>query len=352
MIVRLQRQDVATRFASATGNKQTKYKMRLGSHTFDRPVILAPMAGVSDRVFRAVCREQGADYAPSEMTAADPILRHTTQTQRRLDLTGDATPRIVQIAGADPALMAQAARAAVAGGAEIVDINMGCPAKRVCNRLAGSALLKDERLVAEILTAVVHAVAVPVTLKTRTGWDTAHRNAVTVARLAEALGIQALTLHGRTRACAYQGSAEYDTIAAVKDSVKIPVIANGDITNPQLAKHVLEYTGADGVMIGRAAQGDPWIFGRIKAYFDRGELVAPPSYDEVFEILHRHVAGLHAWYGEALGVRIARKHAGWYFSRWIPHSAARRAVFNTLVSAQAQLDYINNHKEQLQGEAA
>lgn len=328
--------------------------MRLGSYTFDRPIVLAPMAGVSDRVFRALCREHGADYAPSEMTAADPILRNTPQTQRRLDLSGDA-PRIVQIAGAEPAMMATAARAAVAGGAEIVDINMGCPAKRVCNRLAGSALLKDEALVAAILAAVVDAVPVPVTLKTRTGWDPAHRNAIRVARIAEDLGVQALTLHGRTRTCGYQGHAEYDTIAAVKAAVRIPVIANGDITTAAHARWVLQYTGADGLMIGRAAQGDPWIFRRIKAYL-AGAPDLPPTRDEFLATLRAHIAGLHAWYGDDLGVRIARKHVAWYFSRWLANSGASRAVFNTLVSAAAQLDYIDNHKEpydnNYQGEAA
>jgi tRNA-dihydrouridine synthase B len=326
--------------------------MRLGPYTFDRPIILAPMAGVSDRVFRALCREHGADYAPSEMTSADPVLRRSPQTQRRLDLSSDSTPRIVQIAGADPGEMAAAARAAHARGAEIIDINMGCPAKRVCNRLAGSALLKDEALVASILSAVVNAVPIPVTLKTRTGWDVAHRNAVKIACLAQDLGIQALTLHGRTRACAYRGEAEYDTIAAVKAAVKIPVIANGDITTPTRARQVLEYTGADGLMIGRAAQGDPWIFQRIKTYLTTGVSLLPPTLDELYHTLHRHVSGLHSWYGEPAGVFIARKHVGWYFSRWLPNGAASRAIFNTLESASAQLNYIDNHKEQLRREAA
>ncbi|MSR14900.1 MAG: tRNA dihydrouridine synthase DusB [Gammaproteobacteria bacterium] len=325
--------------------------MQLGPYKFVTPIILAPMAGVSDLVFRALCREHGADYAPSEMTAADPVLRRTSQTQRRLDINGDLTPRVVQIAGADPAEMATAAREAVVAGAEIVDINMGCPAKRVCNRLAGSALLKDEGLVSAILSAVVGAVAVPVTLKTRTGWDPAHRNAVKIARLAEDLGIQAITLHGRTRACAYLGVAEYDTIAEVKAAVKIPVIANGDITSPSRAREVLEYTGADGLMIGRAAQGDPWIFARIKTYLDTGVSPLPPTLDELYRTMRQHVRGLHEWYGEA-GVRIARKHVGWYFSRWLAHSVASRAVFNTLESASAQLNYIHNHKEQTLGEAA
>ncbi len=326
--------------------------MHLGPYIFKRPLILAPMAGVSDRVMRALSREFGADYAPSEMTAADPRLWQTAQTQRRLDLSADRAPHIVQIAGAEPAMLAEAARAHVANGAEIIDINMGCPAKRVCNRLAGSALLKDEALVAQILEAVVKAVTVPVTLKTRTGWDRNHRNAVRIARMAEDLGIQALTLHGRTRECAYQGEAEYDTIAEVKASVGIPVIANGDITTADKARFVLDYTQADGLMIGRAAQGNPWLFARLKTYLSTGVLPLPPSRAEVLAVQSRHIAGLHAHYGEALGLRIARKHVGWYFTRWMSNGPALRAVFNTLETAQAQLDYIDYQNNHLQGEAA
>jgi len=326
--------------------------MQLGSYTFDIPLILAPMAGVSDRVFRAVCRARGADYAPSEMTAANPQLRATLQTQRRLDLRGECAPRIVQIAGAEPGEMAAAARAAVAQGAEVVDINMGCPAKRVCHRLAGSALLRDEPLVAAILAAVVAAVPVPVTLKTRTGWDPSCRNAVRIAQLAESLGVQALTLHGRTRACGYQGVAEYDTIAAVKSAIRIPVIANGDISSPEQARAVLAHTGADGLMIGRAAQGDPWIFGRIKAFLADGTPSAPPSDELVRRTLREHLEGLHSFYGEALGVRIARKHAGWYFARWYHNGAALRALFNTLDRAASQLEFVENHNKTQHGEAA
>ena len=249
-------------------------------------------------------------------------------------------------------MLAEAARAHVANGAEIIDINMGCPAKRVCNRLAGSALLKDEALVAQILEAVVKAVTVPVTLKTRTGWDRNHRNAVRIARMAEDLGIQALTLHGRTRECAYQGEAEYDTIAEVKASVGIPVIANGDITTADKARFVLDYTQADGLMIGRAAQGNPWLFARLKTYLSTGVLPLPPSRAEVLAVQSRHIAGLHAHYGEALGLRIARKHVGWYFTRWMSNGPALRAVFNTLETAQAQLDYIDYQNNHLQGEAA
>lgn len=328
--------------------------MQLGTYTFENPVILAPMAGVSDRVFRAICRTHGADYAPSEMTAAALALRDSIQTRRRLDLSDERSPRIVQIAGAVPAEMALAAQAAVENGAEIIDINMGCPAKRVCNRLAGSALLKDESLVAQILAAVVGAVSVPVTLKTRTGWDPAHRNAVRVAQLAESLGIKALTLHGRTRACAYQGEAEYDTIAAVKAAVSIPVIANGDITSAAKARSVLRHTGADGLMIGRAAQGNPWIFAAIKQFIAHGTVPASPSPMEVRGTLRDHISGLHAFYGEALGVRIARKHAGWYFTRWMTYGATLRAQFNALEKATQQLVFIDNYNDQtpIYGEAA
>lgn len=315
--------------------------MRLGAYTFDRPLVLAPMAGVSDRVFRALCRQHGADYAPSEMTSSNPTLRATPQTRKRLEIAGERAPRIVQIAGAVPAEMAAAARDCVAQGAEIVDINMGCPAKRVCNRLAGSALLKDEALVREILEAVVGAVQVPVTLKTRTGWSRAERNAVRIARLAEDCGISALTLHGRTRECAYLGAAEYDTIAEVKAAVRIPVLANGDITTPEKARQVLDHTGVDGLMIGRGAQGDPWLFARIRAYLDDGRVLPLPTPTEALETLRDHVSALHDFYGEELGLRIARKHAGWY-QRWWPQRASFRAIFNSLESGTAQINYINN----------
>ena len=325
--------------------------MQLGPYTFDRPLVLAPMAGVSDRVFRALCRDHGADYAPSEMTSTNPLLRASAQTRKRLEIAGEESPRIVQIAGADPLEMADAARACADAGAEAVDINMGCPAKRVCNRLAGSALLKDEGLVGRILEAVVAAVDIPVTLKTRTGWSRAARNAVRIARIAEESGIQVLTLHGRTRECAYQGDAEYDTIAAVKAAVRIPVIANGDITSPEKARQVLAHTGADGLMIGRAAQGDPWLFARIRAYLEDGRVLPAPTPREALSTLHRHVAGLHDFYGEPLGARIARKHAGWY-QRWLPQGAAFRAMFNTLETAAAQLNFIAGQFESQHGEAA
>jgi tRNA-dihydrouridine synthase B len=277
------------------------------------------------------------------MTSADLELRQTEQTRRRLDLRGETSPQIVQIAGADPQEMADAAQAAVALGAACIDINMGCPAKRVCHRLAGSALLRDEALVDQILTAVVQAVSVPVTLKTRTGWSPETRNAVRIARIAEDAGIAWLSLHGRTRACAYQGEAEYDSIAAVKAAIAIPVIANGDITTPAKARAVLAHTGADGVMIGRAAQGDPWIFRRIRHYLDTGETLPPPGAADVLATMRAHVAALHGFYGAGAGLRIARKHVGWY-ARQLPQGAALRAIFNSIAEAEAQLAFLDRQQ--------
>ena len=326
---------------------------QFGPFSVDTPLVLAPMAGVSDRVYRQLCLQHGASWAPSEMTSADLELRQTEQTRRRLDLRGEHTPQIVQIAGADPQEMADAAQAAVALGAACIDINMGCPAKRVCHRLAGSALLRDEALVGQILAAVVQAVAVPVTLKTRTGWSPETRNAVRIARIAEDAGIAWLSLHGRTRACAYQGEAEYDTIAAVKAAVGIPVIANGDITTPAKARAVLAHTGADGVMIGRAAQGDPWIFKRIRHYLDTGETLPPPDAAEVLATMRAHVAALHDFYGAGAGLRIARKHVGWY-ARQLPQGSALRAIFNAIEEAEAQLAFLDRQQrlEDEQGVAA
>lgn len=325
--------------------------MMLGNYFFDTPLILAPMAGISDRVFRALCRRHGASYAPSEMTSANLDLRATSQTCRRLDMTGEAAPRIVQIAGAVPAEMAAAARAAVAAGAEFIDINMGCPAKRVCQQLAGSALLKDEPLVRRILEAVVTAVPVPVTLKTRTGWSPTQRHAVRVARLAEDLGIAALVLHGRTRECAYRGEAEYDTIAQVKAAVSIPVIANGDITSPLKARAVLAHTGADGLMVGRAAQGDPWLFQRIRVFLATGKNLPPPSAQEVITTAREQVAALHGLYGPSMGTKFARKHVGWY-ARWLPQGPAVRAAFNALDQAAAQLAFLDGLRAHQHKEAA
>ncbi len=314
--------------------------MRIGPHELTGRALLAPMAGVTDRPFRQLCRELGAAMAVSEMVTADHRLWRTEKSRRRLDHAGEATPRSVQIVGADPRRLAEAARLNVDRGADIIDINMGCPAKKVCRQAAGSALLRDEALVERILQAVVAAVTVPVTLKIRTGWDRRHRNAVRIARIAEQAGIQALAIHGRSRACGYQGEAEYDTIAEVKSRCGIPVIANGDIRSARQAARVLEYTGADAVMIGRGAQGRPWIFKEINHYLATGEELPQPGPDQVRQILLRHVRELHAFYGEHQGVRIARKHIGWY-CRTVPAGEALRQSINRVESAQQQLHMLD-----------
>jgi tRNA-dihydrouridine synthase B len=294
------------------------------------------MAGVTDKPFRLLCKQLGAGYAVSEMTASDPRLWRTRKSRQRLDHAGEPEPVGVQIAGSDPAALAAAAVHAVEHGAQIVDINMGCPAKKVCNAWAGSALLQDEALVARILAAVVGAVAVPVTLKIRTGWSRDNKNGVRIARIAEQAGIAALAVHGRTRDMLYTGEAEYDTIAAIKQSVAIPVIANGDVTSPEKAKQVLDATGVDALMIGRAAQGRPWIFREVAYYLATGERLAAPSLREVRDILLGHVRALHEFYGEPAGVRIARKHLGWY-AKDRPENAAFRDVVNRAESAVEQL---------------
>jgi tRNA-dihydrouridine synthase B len=276
------------------------------------------------------------------MIASNPRLRGTTKTLRRMDHAGERAPVSAQIAGADPGQLAAAARFNVERGAQIIDINMGCPAKKVCNVAAGSALLRDEALVARILDAVVNAVEVPVTLKIRTGWDRERRNAVSVARIAEAAGIRALSVHGRTRADAFQGDAEYDTIAAVKSAVTIPVIANGDIDSPEKAAAVLRHTAADALMIGRAAQGRPWIFREINAFLEEGRHAPAPSLGEMRTVLVDHVAALHRFYGEAQGLRVARKHVCWYTAQ-LPGGAELRQAFNRLESAQAQLDALESY---------
>ncbi|MFF7396430.1 MULTISPECIES: tRNA dihydrouridine synthase DusB [Achromobacter] len=289
--------------------------MRIGQWTLPNNVLVAPMAGVTDRPFRQLCKKLGAGYAVSEMAASNPKLWDSVKTSRRLNHDGEIAPISVQIAGADPAMMAEAAVFNAGKGARIIDINMGCPVKKVCNVASGSALLRHEDLIVRILDAVVSACAplgVPVTLKTRTGWDRDSRNALRVAKLAENAGIAALTLHGRTRADLYTGEAEYDTIRAVKAELNIPVIANGDIDSPEKAKHVLDYTGADAVMIGRAAQGRPWIFREVDHYLRTGETLAPPSYGEMRELLLEHLDDHYRFYGEHTGVRTARKHIGWY----------------------------------------
>ncbi len=310
--------------------------MQIGPYRLKNNLVLAPMAGVTDRPFRLLCRRLGAGLAVSEMVSSNSLLWGSEKTRRRADHQGEPEPRSVQIAGADPAMMAEAARYNVDNGAQIIDINMGCPAKKVCNVMAGSALLRDEALVARILEAVVAAVPVPVTLKIRTGWDTERRNGVTIARIAEQAGIQALAVHGRTRACAYRGTAEYDTIAAIKAAVNIPVIANGDIRTPEQAKAVLAYTGADGVMIGRAAQGRPWIFDLIAHYLETGELKADPPLTVIRDLMLEHLAGLYAFYGEHIGVRVARKHISWY-SKGQPGGAAFRQAVNRVDDVAEQL---------------
>jgi len=300
------------------------------------------MAGITDRPFRQLCRTMGADMATAEMISANPALYHSRKTRLRRNHDGEDAPRIVQIAGADPVMLAEAARFNIDQGAEIIDINMGCPAKKVCNALAGSALLRNEALVARILEAVVRASSVPVTLKLRTGWDPQHRNGVRVAVLAEAAGIQRLAVHGRTRADAYRGEAEYDTIAAIKARVGIPVFANGDITSAPGAARVLRDTGADGVMIGRGAQGNPWLFGQIRHYLHTGELLPEPGPAEVGRVLQRHLEGLYDFYGEYSGVRIARKHIGWY-SRRLPGGERLRARANRAQLPTEQLRLVREY---------
>jgi len=294
---------------------QNKKLMNIGSHTFNTPIMLAPMAGVTDRVFRNLCYQLGADLCISEMVTAEKHLWHSRKTQLRLNHSGEQGIRSVQIAGTDPEKLAAAAQFNVAHGAQIIDINMGCPAKKICKVQAGSALLKNEPLVAKIISSVVAAVDVPVTLKIRTGWDQNNRNAVTIAKIAEQNGIQALSVHGRTRADAYKGEAEYETIAAVKAAVTIPIIANGDINSPEKAKAVLKTTNADGLMVGRAAQGNPWIFKQIKHYLTNNTLLPPADNQQVCQLLTAHLQHLYEFYGKQSGIRIARKHIGWYFSK-------------------------------------
>ena len=320
--------------------------MRIGPYDIAPNVVLAPMAGVTDKPFRLLCKRLGAGLAMSEMTISDPRFWGTEKSLRRMDHAGEPDPVGVQIAGTEPAQLAEAARYNADQGARIIDINMGCPAKKVCNAWAGSALMRDEALVARILSAVVDAVDVPVTLKIRTGWAAGQRNAVAIARIAEDCGIQALAVHGRTRDQHYAGVAEYDTIAEVKSRLRIPVIANGDIDSPARAAAVLRHTGADAVMVGRAAQGRPWIFREVAHFLATGEQLPPPSLQEVRDILLGHLEALHAFYGEASGVRIARKHLGWY-AKDRPENAAFRAVVNRADSARAQLDLTRDYFDAL-----
>ena len=300
------------------------------------------MAGITDRPFRTLCRHFGAEAATSEMVSSNPALRNTSKSQRRLDHEGETGLQIVQIAGADPKTMAEAARYNVENGAEVIDINMGCPAKKVCNVMAGSALLKDEKLVQQILESVVNAVDIPVTVKIRTGTDPENRNGLEIARIAEQSGIQSLAVHGRTRACAYRGEAEYETIRLIKQAVSIPVYANGDITCPQKAKQVLDFTGADGVMIGRAAQGSPWIFNQIRHYLDHDQEIAPPEVHEIEIMMLEHIKSLYNFYGEFQGLRIARKHIRWYLDK-LPQGKKYWQRISRVDNIEAQLSLITEY---------
>jgi len=314
--------------------------LKIGPYKLNSRVILAPMAGVTDLPFRRLCMEFGAGMAVGEMISCNPRLRNTRKTLLRSRHEGEVGPRSVQIAGNDPAEMAAAAQYNVKLGAQIIDINMGCPAKKVCRKAAGAALLQDEVLVDAILKAVVNAVDVPVTLKIRTGSTPQEKNAVAIARIAEQAGISALAVHGRTRSCAFKGGVEYHTIASVVEAVAIPVIANGDIDSPNTATHVMNYTGAAGVMIGRAAQGQPWLCGQIATQLGSGTVTPTPTLDHVFAIILRHIKALHGFYGDILGVRIARKHVGWYL-QYINNDPLLRKTFNALQSPQEQIDAIN-----------
>ncbi len=310
--------------------------MRIGPYQLKNNLIVAPMAGVTDRPFRMLCKRMGAGMAVSEMVASNSLLYGSEKTKRRANHEGEVDPISVQIVGADPVMLAQAAKYNVDRGAHIIDNNMGCPAKKICNVMAGSALLQNEPLVARLLEAVVGAVDVPVTLKIRTGWDKNSRNALRVARIAESAGIQALAIHGRTRACGYSGEAEYETIAAVKAEVRIPIIANGDIDTPEKARQVLEYSGADGVMVGRAAQGRPWLFREIEHFLKHGTHLPAPEVTEIHRVLVDHVHDLYDFYGEHSGVRVARKHISWY-TKGMAGSAKFRHGMNQLDNAIAQL---------------
>ena len=325
--------------------------MKIGPHQLANQLFVAPMAGVTDRPFRQLCKKLGAGYAVSEMIASNALLWKSEKTQRRANHQGEFKPIAVQIAGADPTMMATAAKLNVDHGAQIIDINMGCPAKKVCNVAAGSALLRDEPLVQQIIEAVVQAVgvgpnAVPVTLKIRTGWDRENKNALAVAKLAEQSGISMLTVHGRTRADLYLGAAEYETIQAVKSSVRIPVVANGDITTPEKAAQVLKLTGADAIMIGRAAQGRPWIFREIAHYLSTGETLPTPEIAEIQNIMNEHLLDHYAFYGEYTGLRTARKHIGWY-CKGLRNSHHFRQKMNTADDCKTQLQMVNDFFDEM-----
>jgi len=320
--------------------------VHIGSYHIQSNLVVAPMAGVTDRPFRQLCKRLGAGLAVSEMVASNPSLRDTAKSRLRTNHEGEVEPIVVQIAGSDPAQMADAARYNVDRGAQIIDINMGCPAKKVCNVAAGSALLQNESLVGAIVDAVVSAVDVPVTLKIRTGWDRRNRNAVRIAHIAEDAGIAALSVHGRTRECGFVGAVEYDTIREVKQAVRIPVTANGDVDSPETAREVLEHTGADALMIGRAAQGRPWIFREIRHFLDSGEKLPPPRIAEIRRLILEHLADHHAFHGEQSGVRIARKHLAWYTADLEGGLEFRHGI-NMIDDASAQIAAVNRFFDQL-----
>jgi tRNA-dihydrouridine synthase B len=323
--------------------------MQIGPYTLPNALFVAPMAGVTDRPFRQLCRQFGAGYAVSEMVTSRKDLWHTLKTSRRANHEGEPGPIAVQIAGTEPGMMAEAAAYNIDRGAQIIDINMGCPAKKVCNKWAGSALMQDEVLALQIIEAVVAACEphrVPVTLKMRTGWCQTHKNALTIARAAEQAGVQMVTVHGRTREQGYKGQAEYDTIAAVKVALRIPVVANGDIISPEKAREVLQATGADALMIGRAAQGRPWIFREVAHYLATGEHLAPPLVAEVRRALLEHLHQHYGLYGEYTGVRSARKHIGWYV-RSLPGGEAFREEMNLLESSEQQLAAVAHYLDGL-----
>lgn len=315
--------------------------LKIGPYQLENPLILAPMAGVTDRPFRNLCRNYGAGMAVSEMVIADPSFWNTRKSKMRLDHRGEEGPISVQIAGGDADMLATSAALNEEQGAQIIDINMGCPAKKVCNKAAGSALMKDETLVEDILNKVVQAVSIPVTLKIRTGWDKKNKNALRIGQIAEQAGISALAIHGRTRACAFNGQAEYDTVRTLKEALSIPILANGDIDSPEKARFVLDQTGADGLLIGRAAQGRPWIFREINHYLQTGTLPEAAADDEIQNIMLEHVRQLHQFYGDIMGVRIARKHVGWYLKA--QDDKPFRKLFNALEDTTAQLDAIKHY---------
>jgi len=316
--------------------------VKIGPYTLQSNILLAPMAGVTDRPFRMLCRRFGAGLAASEMLSADVRLWDTPKSRRRMDHAGEPSPRVVQIAGFDPAMMAEAARRNVDQGAEIIDINMGCPAKKVCNRLAGSALLQDEALVARILHSVVQAVDAPVTLKTRTGWNPDNKNGLRIAKIAEDCGVQAIAIHGRTRTDMYHGDAEHETVSAIKANVDIPVFANGDIDSPQRARDILQQTKCDGVLIGRAAQGRPWIFDEVNFFLRSGEFREPLALEKVRDIMRAHLEDLYSFYGDETGVRVARKHLSWYL-RQHPGQESLRNRLVQIATPREQLSALLEH---------